>query len=469
MGCNTSKLDAITLCRERCKFVHQTLTQSCILADAHVKHIQSLQSLASALVFFFTQFQETHVSHMHFTSYEQLNFYGSKSPPPPPPPPATRDMKCRIIQIVTVAVTTQQRRGRRSYIMKSRYTAFFLFFFMEDYANDALKHFLFFHQKKCRQLKSMDKNGADAGKVETVQTSIGQLDTKMKMSIQVVDKISIAISKIREEELWSQIINFIHVMLKMWKDMQECYRCQYKEIAEAKALDASTFNRKLSSGQIDAAIKLKSVLQNWNLSFSNWINAQKSHVKALNDWLVRCLMYEPEEVPDDSTPLSPDNIGVPPVFVICNKWARTVDNISEKNTIEAVNGLMLRVSELLQKHILDLQQKLTVDRELESKVQILESQEQRMHKVVRAGERNIVPNPVAREESEAVLQRHVVHHGDFVDINNIQSDLKMIFSAMERFTALTAQLYEELCQQIKLYNPVLGESNKIDFLIGLFM
>ncbi|KAE9603512.1 hypothetical protein Lalb_Chr11g0061701 [Lupinus albus] len=439
MGCNTSKLDAITLCRERCKFVHQTLTQSCILADAHVKHIQSLQSLASALVFFFTQFQETHVSHMHFTSYEQLNFYGSKSPPPPPPPPATRDMKCRIIQIVTVAVTTQQRRGRRSYIMKSR------------------------------QLKSMDKNGADAGKVETVQTSIGQLDTKMKMSIQVVDKISIAISKIREEELWSQIINFIHVMLKMWKDMQECYRCQYKEIAEAKALDASTFNRKLSSGQIDAAIKLKSVLQNWNLSFSNWINAQKSHVKALNDWLVRCLMYEPEEVPDDSTPLSPDNIGVPPVFVICNKWARTVDNISEKNTIEAVNGLMLRVSELLQKHILDLQQKLTVDRELESKVQILESQEQRMHKVVRAGERNIVPNPVAREESEAVLQRHVVHHGDFVDINNIQSDLKMIFSAMERFTALTAQLYEELCQQIKLYNPVLGESNKIDFLIGLFM
>ncbi|OIV97577.1 hypothetical protein TanjilG_12334 [Lupinus angustifolius] len=619
----------MSLCRERCKFVNQALSQSCILADAHVKHIESLQTLGSALLSFFTQFEETHVSydtHIHFVSdseaqednkelqisspcddvafmnYEQTHcasfsppppnrggFYGSKPPPPPPPTSSVWDYlnffepyeryevtyntnRDSYIENVTevrekgkVACERVQKgeeydlRGKKLVsekkwkeseecsnsdsvkveskkvpceaakeiqilfqkasdsgkpilemldVGKFHYHSNFAFnqvsckmmqvftpsirsFFglrigiedeVVDKDNDnsygnlrstldklcmwekklyhevkAEKKLRILHQKKCRQLKSMDKNGADAGKVETVQTSIGLLDTKMKMSIQVVDNISITISKLREEELWPHINNFIHMFLKMWKDMQECY----KEIAEAKALDASTFNRKLSSGQIDAAIKLKSVLQHWNLTFSNWIHAQKSHVKALNGWLVRCLMYEPEQVPDDSPPLSPHNIGVPPVFVICDKWTRVVDNISEKNAIEAVNGFILRVSELLEKHILDLQQKFTLERELERKVQILERQEQKMQKVVHAGERNIVPNPIAREESEALVQRDVVHHGDFFDIDGIQSDLKMIFSAMERFTASTAQLYEELCQQIKLHNPVLGESNKI--------
>lgn len=83
------------------------------------------------------------------------------------------------------------------------------------------KHFPFFlqaeeklrvlHQKKCRQLRHMNKKGADAHKVESVKTFIGVLATKMKISIQVVDKISITISKLTEEELWPQVNRFIHM------------------------------------------------------------------------------------------------------------------------------------------------------------------------------------------------------------------------------------------------------------------
>ena len=243
--------------------------------------------------------------------------------------------------------------------------------------------------------------------------------------------------------------------------MLECYRCQYQEIAEAKTLDASTFNKKLGRGHIDAAIKLKSELQNWNLSFSDWIHAQKCHVKALNGWLVRCLLYEPEELPDDTTPFSPSKIGAPPVFVICNKWSRAVDNLSEKNVTEAVNGFMLRLNELLEKHILDLQQRLALDKELERQVKILERQEQKMNKIVQARERKMFP--IAREETDAVLRGdHAVHHGDLVDTSDsLQSSLKHIFAAMERFTATTAGLYQDLCQQINRDNRVLGESYKI--------
>ncbi|XP_014499650.1 nitrate regulatory gene2 protein [Vigna radiata var. radiata] len=314
------------------------------------------------------------------------------------------------------------------------------------------------HQKKCKQLRRMKQKDADAQKIDSVQTFIGILATKMKISIQVVDKISITISKLREEELWPQINRFILTFLGMWRDMQECYKCQYQKIVEGKTLDASSLSRKHGSDHIDATMKLKSEIQKWNLSFLDWIQAQKSHVKALNGWLVRCLLYEPEEVPDDSTPFSPSKIGAPPVFVICNKWSRAVDNLSEKNVIEAVNGFMLRLNELLEKHILELQQKLTLDKELEKKVKMLDREEQKMHKVVRAREKQMVP--VGREDFEALLRGDAVHHADIVDTTNLQLGLKQIFGAMERFTDTTARLYEELCQQIKQEDHVLGESNK---------
>ena len=65
------------------------------------------------------------------------------------------------------------------------------------------------HQKKCRQLRRMNKKRADAQKVDSLKTFIGILATKMKISIQVVDKISNTICKLREEELWPQISTFI--------------------------------------------------------------------------------------------------------------------------------------------------------------------------------------------------------------------------------------------------------------------
>lgn len=65
------------------------------------------------------------------------------------------------------------------------------------------------HQKKCKELKRMNKKEADAQKIDSVQAFIGILVTKMKISIQVVDKISNTISKLMEEELWPQIKTFI--------------------------------------------------------------------------------------------------------------------------------------------------------------------------------------------------------------------------------------------------------------------
>lgn len=66
------------------------------------------------------------------------------------------------------------------------------------------------HEKKCKQLKRLEEKSAEAikieiTKIETTRSLIRTLSTKMNISIQVVDRISITINKLRNEELWQQI------------------------------------------------------------------------------------------------------------------------------------------------------------------------------------------------------------------------------------------------------------------------
>ncbi|XVE67285.1 hypothetical protein DITRI_Ditri08aG0148500 [Diplodiscus trichospermus] len=58
------------------------------------------------------------------------------------------------------------------------------------------------YDRKCHKLKRLDERGAEVNKVDATRTTIRGLSTKIRIAIQVVDKISVTINKIRDEELW---------------------------------------------------------------------------------------------------------------------------------------------------------------------------------------------------------------------------------------------------------------------------
>ena len=58
------------------------------------------------------------------------------------------------------------------------------------------------YDRKCHKLKRLDERGAEANKVDSTRNIIRSLSTKIRIAIQVVDKISVTINKIRDEELW---------------------------------------------------------------------------------------------------------------------------------------------------------------------------------------------------------------------------------------------------------------------------
>lgn len=65
------------------------------------------------------------------------------------------------------------------------------------------------HDEKDRRLKRLDEKGAEHNKVDATRTLVRSLSTKIRIAIQVVDKISEQINKLRDEELWPQLNDFI--------------------------------------------------------------------------------------------------------------------------------------------------------------------------------------------------------------------------------------------------------------------
>lgn len=58
------------------------------------------------------------------------------------------------------------------------------------------------YDRKSHKLRRLDQRGAEANKIESTRNTIRGLSTKIRIAIQVVDKISVTINKIRDEELW---------------------------------------------------------------------------------------------------------------------------------------------------------------------------------------------------------------------------------------------------------------------------
>ncbi|KAF9622241.1 hypothetical protein IFM89_030283 [Coptis chinensis] len=302
------------------------------------------------------------------------------------------------------------------------------------------------HERKVRRLKRLDEKGAEATKIDATRTLVRTLSTKIKIAIQVVDKISDKINKLRDEELWPQINELIKGLIGMWKVMLECHRNQCQAIAEAKNLDAITSNKNL-----DATMKLEHELLNWISSFTCWIGAQKGYVRALNGWLLKCLFYEPEETADGIVPFSPGRIGAPPVFVICNQWSQAMERISEKDVIDAMRVFTWSVHQLSERHNQEFRQRMLPNKDMEGKVKLLEKKEQKMQK-----EWQVIDKKMAMVSGQGIglpMPGEIVHQSDTANINSLHLGLKQIFDAMEKFTASSMQAYEELqlrCEEDRL-------------------
>ncbi|XP_052192313.1 protein ALTERED PHOSPHATE STARVATION RESPONSE 1 [Diospyros lotus] len=303
------------------------------------------------------------------------------------------------------------------------------------------------HERKSQKLKHLDEKGAEAHKIDATRTLVRSLSTKIRIAIQVVDKISVKINKLRDEELWPQLNDFIRGLSRMWKSMLECHHNQFQAIGQAKRLDSIVSSKHFRAGHLEATSQLEHELLDWTKRYSNWVAAQKGYIQALNRWLIKCLLYEPEDTADGPVPFSPSRIGAPPIFIICNQWSQALDRISEREVLDSMRDFVSSVLQLWDRDKVEMRQRMMATRGREREVKKLERKDQKIQREVQALDKRLIL--VSGDGKALPVNGHAVYQSDTNKTRSLQVGLQHIFEAMERYTANSLKAYEELLQRIE--------------------
>ncbi|TYH93434.1 hypothetical protein ES332_A13G254000v1 [Gossypium tomentosum] len=193
------------------------------------------------------------------------------------------------------------------------------------------------YEKKSRQLRNQDVKGDDPSVVDKTRAAIRDLHTQMKVSIHSVEAISKRIETLRDEELQPQLLELVHGLARMWKVMAECHQAQKRTLDEAKLLLAGAPSKLEAKRQssISAAANLEAELRNWRACFESWIVSQRSYLRALSGWLLRCLRPDPDT---SKLPFSPRrSSGTLVIFGLCIQWSRFLDATRETTVLDGID------------------------------------------------------------------------------------------------------------------------------------
>uniref|UniRef100_J3MV40 DUF632 domain-containing protein n=2 Tax=Oryza brachyantha TaxID=4533 RepID=J3MV40_ORYBR len=312
------------------------------------------------------------------------------------------------------------------------------------------------HNRKREELKVLYGRGAEAHKLEATEMHIRKLSTKISIAIQVVDTISKNINKLRDEELWPQTCELIQGLTQMWDAMSKCHQIQSHALSQAKNLDYELAAARFSEAHMDLIKGLELQLLELISSFAAWVNAQKSFVGTLNEWLKKGIDYVPEVTDDGTPPFSPGRLGAPPIFIICNNWAISMGRISEKEVVATMQALASSVLNLWEKHRLEWRQGMMANKDMDRDLRVMERDELSMRKALDAQCKKLV---LVSDQSGISLSAQVVHNCDPTAEVGLQSCMNKVFEAMESFSAACSNAYNDLHLRSKEEKTRLGQDS----------
>ncbi|XP_028770438.1 uncharacterized protein LOC114727834 isoform X1 [Neltuma alba] len=320
------------------------------------------------------------------------------------------------------------------------------------------------YEKRYKRLRDLDGHGAESDKINDAWASVRHMQSEINIAVASISVVSREIDKLRDQKLLPELYKLIEGLIKLWKYMGSCHLKQFQIVTKAKShvhiLDPSR-NR----SNPGATLRLERMILNWGICFSNLVNTQKDFVKYLNEWLLRSVLREPEEVVNGTAPFSPSRIGAPPIFNLCNDWYHTIDSISELGVSKAFSDFASSLNHLYEKQKEEQTQKAGVDyllRDYEDRLKILHKKNRvsfhynfsPIMAALRDGEEAEVPLLEGFDESLTVLGKILVeqrakHREVIRQVNDtasccLQVGLSHIFEALESYCSENLTAYELL-------------------------
>ncbi|KAI3767856.1 hypothetical protein L2E82_18285 [Cichorium intybus] len=318
------------------------------------------------------------------------------------------------------------------------------------------------HEKRVEQLRKLELKRGDYVKTEKAKKEVEKLESRITVSGQAIESTSQEIVKLRETELYPQLVELVKGLMSMWRSLYESHQVQTHIVQQLKYITTTTTTAPSTAATTEihrqSTLQLELEVQQWHLSFCNLIKSQRDYIQSLTGWLRLSLFQftkNPSQNKQDSA-----------IYTLCEEWQLTVDNAPDKVASEGINALLSVVHAIVVQQGDEMKQKRRADssfREVEKKMAELRGMESKYGADSGAVSRNAgrvgdkrAKVEVLRAKAEEEKSKYEKSRGvtRAMTINNLQMGLPHVFQAVTGFANVWTHAFESVCNQAKILEEV---------------
>ncbi|KAK7305999.1 hypothetical protein VNO77_43913 [Canavalia gladiata] len=209
--------------------------------------------------------------------------------------------------------------------------------------------------RKCDQLRHQFAKDQGTQVIDKTRSVVKDLHSRIIVAIYSVNLISKRVERMRDEELFPQLLELTQGLMRMWKAMLECHHAQYITISLA-------YHSRSSTGSLEGDTRreimsqLLEEFECFGLSYDNWISSHTSYMEALNGWLQNCIL-QPRERSKSRKPFSPRRALAPPIFVLCRDWSAGIKALPYQELSHAIRNFVSDLRHMMEQQDKELLQK----------------------------------------------------------------------------------------------------------------
>ncbi|XP_043709295.1 protein ALTERED PHOSPHATE STARVATION RESPONSE 1 [Telopea speciosissima] len=310
------------------------------------------------------------------------------------------------------------------------------------------------HKKRVTQLRKQEAKGSDYLKTEKNKKEIEKLESTLVVAAQAIETTAVEIIRLRESELYPQLLQLVNGLMFMWRSMYECHQVQMHIVEQLKFLNTTIVTADPTSEiHRQSTLQLELEVQQWHLAFCNLVQCQRDYIHSLTGWLRLSLF----QFSHDPLINPKQNSGI---YFLCEEWQLAVDRIPDKVASEGIKSLLTVIHAVVVKQAEEQKQKKKSEaafKELEKKVVELRSLECKYGPVsmpeteIRSKQQDPVAEKRAKVEilrtkadEEKTKHEKLVTVTRAMTLNNLQMGLPNVFQAMTGFSNVCIHAFESV-------------------------
>ncbi|XP_052195657.1 protein ALTERED PHOSPHATE STARVATION RESPONSE 1 isoform X2 [Diospyros lotus] len=314
------------------------------------------------------------------------------------------------------------------------------------------------HEKRSTQLRRMELKRADYVKTEKTKKEVEKLESRMIVASQAIETTSAEIIKLRESELYPQLVELVKGLMSMWRSLYEYHQVQTHIVKQLKYLKTIPSTEPTSEIHRQSTLQLELEVQQWHIAFCNLVKAQRDYIQSLTGWL-RLSLFQFSN--NSLSKTGKDSA----IYTLCEEWHLAVDRIPDKVASEGIKSFLTVIHAIVVQQAEEQKQKKkseSVCKELEKRAGELRSSESKYgpfsmpesssstrHKNPIAVKRAKVEMLRAKAEEEKAKHEKSVSVTRAMTLNNLQMGLPHVFEAITGFANVCIHAFESVCNQAK--------------------